>query len=154
MKVVKTSEVEWHESINRGMYQQKRKPLGGEQLACGLWQLPPGKKSFPLHKHHLTEEALYVISGTAKVRTPDGLTPIGPGDFVSFPAGGEAHQLVNDGTEPLVYVGIAATKGADIVEYPESNKVSASIGKFPNATRYIFSKDKQAEYFDGEKDAG
>lgn len=153
MKVVKTNEMAWADALNKGMYQQRRKPLGGDQLACGLWELPPGKKSFPLHKHHITEEALFVVSGTAKVRTPEGLTPIGPGDFVSFPAGGEAHQLINDGKEPLVYVGIALTKGADIVEYPDSNKVAASIGKFPNATRFIFNKDKQAEYFDGESDA-
>lgn len=153
MKVTRTSEQPWMDGIKRGQYQQRRKPLGGDQLACGLWELAPGKKSFPLHRHFLTEEALYVVSGRGQVRTPEGLTPIGPGDFVSFPAGGEAHQLINDGDEPLVYVGIAATKGADIVEYPDSNKVAASVGKFPNATRYLLKKDQQPDYFDGEKDA-
>lgn len=106
MKVVRTNEVPWGPALTRGQYANRRKELGGsERLACGLWELAPGKKSFPLHAHLVTDEALFVVSGTGKVRTPDGLTPIGPGDFVAFPAGGPAHQLLNDGTEPLVSAG-------------------------------------------------
>ena len=153
LKVVRSSELPWKDSLKKGKYEQRRKALGGAQLTCGLWELPPGKKSFPLHVHHVTEEALYVISGRARVRTPDGETPIGPGDYVSFPPGGPAHQLVNDGAEPLVYLGMSASKGVDVVEYPESNKVAASVGAPPAGKRYIFKQDTQAEYFDGEADA-
>ncbi len=42
----------------------------------------------PLHFHHGTEEALYAVSGRAKLRTPEGETPLSEGDFVSFPPGG------------------------------------------------------------------
>jgi uncharacterized cupin superfamily protein len=153
MKVVRTSEVPWAEAMARGEFRQRRKALGGEKLSCGLWELAPGKRSFPLHVHFITEEALFVVSGRAKVRTPEGLTEIGPGDFVSFPAGGPAHQLVNDGSEPLVYVGMAATSGADIVEYPDSDKVAASVGARPSGRRYVFRKRDQADYFDGEPGA-
>lgn len=139
--------------MNKGNFVQRRKALGGKSLACGLWELPPGKKSFPFHMHHVTEEAMFVVSGTAKVRTPDGLSPIGPGDFVSFPPGEAAHQLINDGTEPLVYLGISAPKGMDIVEYPDSSKVASVVGFPPDAKRFIFKKDGAAAYFDGEKDA-
>ena len=111
MKIVRTNDIPWADGISKGTYQQRRKGLSDEGLRCGLWELPPGKKSFPLHSHAVTEEALFVISGTAKVRTPDGLTPIGPGDYVSFPAGGPAHQVINDGTAPLVYLGLSASKG-------------------------------------------
>ena len=89
----------------------------------GLWELPPGKRSFPMHKHYVTEEALFVLSGRAKVRTPDGETDIGPGDYVSFLAGGVAHQLVYDGAESLVYLGLSGVSGPDVVEYPDSGKV-------------------------------
>ena len=154
MKVVRSQELPWTEAMARGAYLQRRKALGGEKLACGLWELPPGKKSFPLHAHSVTEEALFVISGRAQVRTPEGLTPIGPGDFVSFPPGGPAHQLVNDGPEPLVYLAMSATMGVDVVEYPDSGKVSASVGVWPNARRFVFKKDSQVEYFDGDPDAG
>jgi len=152
MKIVKTSEVEWKEQMNKGLFVQRRKALGGDALSCGLWELPPGKKSFPLHAHHVTEEALWGVSGKAFVRTPEGETEIGPGDFVHFPAGGVAHQLVNRGTEPFVYVGMSATKGVDVVEYPESEKVAASVGTGADRKRFIY-QGKQADYFAGEKDA-
>jgi len=150
MNVVHTNQMEWAPALTKGPFENRRKALGGDKLSCGLWELAPGKKSFPFHLHHVTEEALFVLSGHAKVRTNDGLTPIGPGDFVSFPAGGTAHQLVNDGTEPLVYIGIAAGQGVDIVEYPDSDKVAAAKGVPPNGKRFIFKKKDQADYFDGE----
>src|SRR5579883_2778944 len=138
--------------MDHGSFSGRRKALGGERLSCGLWELPPGKRSFPLHAHHVTEEAMFVISGRAKVRTKDGLTEIGPGDFVSFPAGGEAHQLVNDGSEPLVYLAISATQGFDLVEYPDSGKVACTVGSWPNVKkRFVFRERDQADYFDGEE---
>jgi uncharacterized cupin superfamily protein len=150
MKVVRTREIPWGAGIDRGPFAQRRKALGGEKLTCGLWELPPGKRSFPLHAHLVTEEALFVVSGQGKVRTPEGLTEIGPGDYVSFPAGGPAHQLVNDGAEPLVYVGMAAASGVDVVEYPDSDKVASSVGKWPDVKRFVFRRGSQVDYFDGE----
>ncbi len=153
MKVVRSSQVEWTEALTKGKFANRRKSLGGEKLSCGLWELPAGKKSFPLHRHLVTEEALYVVSGTAKVRTPEGQTEIGPGDFVSFPAGGLAHQLINDGTEPLLYLGISASMGVDVVEYPESGKIACAVGKYPTAKRHLFREAGQPDYLEGEKDA-
>jgi uncharacterized cupin superfamily protein len=153
LKIVRTSEVPWADALDKGKFKQRRKPLGGEKLNCSLWELAPGKKSFPFHKHHVTEEALFVVSGKAKVRSEEGESPIGPGDYVSFPPGGAAHQLINDGSEPLVYVGMSATYGVDVVEYPDSGKIASAVGAYPAAKRFIFRQKEQAEYFEGEKDA-
>jgi uncharacterized cupin superfamily protein len=153
MKIVRTSQVEWTPALNKGKYGQRKKPLGGEKLPCSLWELAPGKKSFPFHAHQVTEEALFVVSGRAKVRTPEGETEIGPGDYVSFPPGGEAHQLINDGAEPCVYVGMSAVQGIDIVHYPDSGKVACAVGKFPTGKRFVFQESQQVDYFLGEKDA-
>ena len=153
MKIVRTKDEPWVDALNKGKYGGRRKPLGGEKLNASVWELPPGKKSFPLHSHHVTEEAMYVLSGSAKVRTAEGLSPIHAGDYVSFPPGGPAHQLINDGTEPMVYLAMSAGLGVDIVEYPDSDKVSSVVGKPPNAKRFIFTKATQVEYFAGEKDA-
>ena len=154
MKITRTADLPWADAIQHGPFLQRRKPLGGEKLACGLWELPPGKRSFPLHVHHVAEEALYVLSGRGQVRTPEGLTPIGPGDFVDFPAGGPAHQLVNDGAEPLVYLAMAAVSGVDVVEYPDSDKVAATVGNYPARKRWVFKQAAQADYFDGEPGEG
>ena len=91
MKIVHTKDVPWGEGMQRGSYFQRRKKLAGEAISCSVWELPPGKKSYPFHKHNVTEEALLVISGSAKVRSSTGLTEIGPGDFVLFPPGDDAH---------------------------------------------------------------
>lgn len=153
LKIVRTQELEWTNAIDHGRFGGRRKPLGGQKLSCGMWELAPGKKSFPLHFHHVTEEAMFVLSGRAKVRTPDGETEIGPGDYVSFPPGGPAHQLVNEGNEPLVYLAMGATQGFDIVEYPDSGKIAASAGApgQPGGMRAVFRKKDQADYWEGEE---
>jgi uncharacterized cupin superfamily protein len=153
MKVVRTSEMPWNDSLNQGAYRQQRKPLVGVGVAAGVWRLPAGTKSFPLHAHHITEEALYVLSGSAKVRTPEGITPIGPGDWVSFEPGGPAHQLISDDLEDCVYLAISVPKGVDVVEYSDSGKLACSVGTFPNGQRFMFRKDAQVGYFEGEPDA-
>ena len=153
MKLTRSSQVDWSVALQRGKFSQRRKPLGGEKLQCSVYELPPGKKSFPLHTHTVTEEAMYVLSGKAKVRTPEGLTEIGPGDFVSFPAGGPAHQVVNDGTETLTYVAISVNMvGADIVDYPDSGKIALSQGSFPKGKRMVFKSKDAADYFADEPD--
>ncbi len=149
MKITRSRDIEWQSPIDHGNFAGRRKPLGGQKLTAGLWELPPGKKSFPLHLHHVTEEALFVVSGTARVRTPEGVTDIGPGDYVSFPAGGPAHQLVNDGPEPLVYLALSATQGFDIVEYPDSGKVAATVAAL--GKRFVFRGQDQADYWEGEE---
>ena len=154
MKITKGSALEFKSSMERGKFGSRRKGLSpdGVKISAGLWELLPGKRSFPMHRHHVTEEALYVLSGTAKVRTPEGETPIGPGDWVSFPAGGPAHQLVNDGKETLVYLGLSTNSaGADIVEYAESGKIASTVvPPGGERKRYIFKESTQVDYFDGE----
>ena len=167
MKIVHTKDMDWAQAIDHGKFSQRRKALGGDKLACGLWELPPGKTSFPFHMHHVTEEAMFVLSGRAKVRTsggPAGLGPaggeaerspveteheIGAGDFVSFPPG-VAHQLINPTAEPMVYLAISATFGHDIVEYPDSGKVAVSMGRPPTGRRMLFRAKDQPDYFEGE----
>jgi uncharacterized cupin superfamily protein len=151
MKIVHSEDVAWTQPIEHGRFAGRRKELGGERLTAGLWELPPGKRSFPMHVHYVTEEAMWVISGRAKVHTADGDVAIGPGDYVSFPAGGPAHQLINDGNEPLLYLAMSAVQGFDIVEYPDSDKVAARVGTSQNAKRFIFRKGDQVDYWEGEE---
>jgi uncharacterized cupin superfamily protein len=152
MKVVRSSEVPWKQMIDHGRFFGRRKELGaGGRISAGMWELPPGKRSFPLHRHFGTEEALFAVSGSAKVRTSEGETPISAGDYVSFPPGGVAHQIVNDGTEPFVYVGISSGLGLDVVEYPDSGKVACAHDTAPNMKRYVFQEKDQTEYWTGEE---
>lgn len=153
MKIVRSNEVAWADELNQGAFGQRRKALGSTgKMSAGLWELPPGKKSFPFHMHYVNEEALFVVSGTAKVRTPEGLVSISAGDWVMFPAGDGAHQLINDGSEPMTYLALGVSVGVDVVEYPDSGKITASVFG-PERKRFVFKKDSQVDYFDGEEDA-
>ncbi len=153
MHLTHSNDLAWTAALTRGAYGQSRKPLSTGPLSSSLYELPPGKKSFPLHAHQVTEEALFVLSGTAKVRTPDGDTVIGPGDWVSFPPGGPAHQLINDGDAPCVYLAMSVSKGVDVVEYPATGKVAAAVGAPPTGRRFIFRTEDQVDYFAGDPDA-
>jgi uncharacterized cupin superfamily protein len=150
MKVVRTTAIEWSPAIDNGKFQQRRKELGGVQLRSGLWELAPGKRSFPLHMHHVTEEALFVVSGRARVRTPSGETELAPGDYVSFPAATEAHQLINDGPEPFVYVAISGPSVAEVVEYPDSGKIACRVGSGSTEQVFYFRRQDQVGFLDGE----
>jgi uncharacterized cupin superfamily protein len=151
VKIVKTSQVEWADAMKKGRFGQRRKELGGDKLRCGLWELAPGKASFPLHRHLATEEAMFVISGKAKIRTNEGETPVTAGDYVSFPPGGVAHQVLNDSAEPLVYLGMSAGVGVDVVEYPDSGKVASAVGSPSSGKRFVFMESTQVDYWKGEE---
>jgi uncharacterized cupin superfamily protein len=156
MKIVRSADLPFAPALEKGKFANTRKGLSPPpqeaKLQAGMWELPPGKRSFPMHKHYVTEEAMYVLSGKAKIRTPDGETAIGPGDYVSFPPQGPAHQLVNDGAEKLVYLAFSVnTVGADIVEYPDSGKIACSIQQGADRKRYLFLEKNQVDYFHGEE---
>ena len=152
MKIIRTRDEAWVDGAQRGKYSQRRKKLGGDGFSSSLWELPPGKKSFPFHKHNITEEALFVVSGKAKVRSSDGLTEVGQGDFVHFAPGIDAHQLINDGSEPFVYLAIGVSKGADVTEFPDSKKISAGVAG-ANPKSFAFLEKDKVDYYLGESDA-
>ena len=47
---------------------------------------------------------------------------IGPGDFVGYPEGGEAHAMINTGDELLVRLVVGERLAHDAVDYPRRGK--------------------------------
>ncbi len=146
--------------MSKGKHQMKLRRLGaaagGQMLGANLTEVPPGGISFPFHYHCATEEALYVLRGTGTARIGDARVKVREGDWISFPVGAEhAHQMINDGTEPLVYLCVSASaQKVDVVGYPDSNKVAASAGTFEKPThRWISRQGESLDYWDGEPDA-
>jgi uncharacterized cupin superfamily protein len=123
---------------------------GAQRLGYNLTLVKPGARSNPFHFHHAEEEAFYVLEGHATLRqgTEDGdeeLVPVGPGDIVAFPAAtGIAHQFVNDGESPFVYLAISTIEPLDVCEYPDSDKVNV------RSTRLIVRRSPRLDYLDGE----
>lgn len=123
-----------------------KKGINPENLNFDLRQLNPGEFCSAYHFHRYAEELFMIISGSATLRTPNGLEIVENGDLIFLQKGESgAHQLYNHTSEPCVYLDIRTFTGFDICEYPDSNKI------FIIPTAETYRKDSNLEYFDGEE---
>jgi uncharacterized cupin superfamily protein len=102
------------------------KSLGDEaglkNIGIHLITIAPGDKSTEFHSHKYEDEAIYVLSGRGREAIGNETYKIGPGDFIGLPAGGPAHETINDGNEPLVCLVIGQRLPQDVVDYPHQGK--------------------------------
>lgn len=123
-----------------------KKGVNPQNLNFDLRQLNPGQYSAPYHFHRYAEELFMIVSGSATLRTPEGLEIINSGDLIFFEIGESgAHQLYNHTNEPCIYLDIRTYIGYDIAEYPDSNKILIA------PSYEILDKDSQKSYFEGEE---
>jgi uncharacterized cupin superfamily protein len=128
--------------------------LGSAALGCTLTIIPPGKRAFPFHRHHVIHEMFFILTGTGEYRLDDKVLPLKPGDLVAAPAGAEAHQIVNTSDGELRFLAFSTIGEADIVEYPDTGKVAFAAGirnaDISTATIRQLGHLKPAEYFADE----
>jgi len=133
--------------------------VGAKQLGCSLTVVPPGKRAFPFHCHHVNEEMFFVLEGQGIVRIGDREYPLRKGDLIAAPAGGRetAHQIVNTSDAELRYLAISSMLPADVIEYPDSSKVrvyvgSPPMGAEPDTRSFVFRGrlGPNLEYWDDE----
>ena len=123
-----------------------KKGIKPQNLNFDIRQLSPGQYSAPYHFHRYAEELFMIISGTATLRTPEGLEVVNAGDLIFFETGETgAHQLFNHSDEPCAYLDIRTYIGYDVAEYPDSNKILLA------PSFEIFNKDTTVNYFEGEE---
>jgi len=123
-----------------------KKGIKPQNLNFDIRQLNPGQYSAPYHFHRYAEELFMIISGTATLRTSDGLEVVNAGDLIFFEIGENgAHQLFNHSDEPCAYLDIRTYIGYDVAEYPDSNKILLA------PSFEIFNKDTTVNYFEGEE---
>ena len=84
--------------------------------------LQPGHRSAPLHTHSKEEEFVYVLSGKMTLRLGDERHDVRAGDGISFPAGGEAHCLVNNTDKDCMYLDIGTRSEEEEVLMPEDGR--------------------------------
>lgn len=160
MTHVSESDLEWTEH-ERGETQFRRKQLGeaadGEEIGCSLYEIPPGKRSWPYHYHTGNEEAIYVLSGAGTIRHDGGSNPLEAGDYVACPAGeAGGHRVVNDGDEPLRYLAVSTMNEPDVTVYPESEKIGVFAGSPPGGREErtvsgFYRLDDDVSYWDDEE---
>jgi len=141
---------------HRMKLRQLGRPAGSHVLGANLTEVAPGAVSFPFHYHCATEEALFILSGKGIARIGDARVEVRAGDYIAFPVGPEhPHQMINDGTEPLVYLCVSANAmKVDVVGYPDSKKLAATAGTFEKPIhRWISKQGESLDYWADEPDA-
>jgi uncharacterized cupin superfamily protein len=84
--------------------------------------------------------------------------PVEPGDVVVCPAGGaeSAHQLIAAADEGLRYLAVSSMHEPDVLEYPDSGKMTVFAGSPPGgdkAARRVeitVRTDSRVDYWEGE----
>lgn len=114
-----------------------------------MYELEPGDRLWPYHKHHANEEWLVVIRGKPTLRTPDGERELAEGDVVCFRRGKESlHQVRNGTGDPVRVLMLSTLLAPDIVEYPDSGKLGA---RSVAGERILLSRPGPIlDYWDGE----
>ncbi|KWE63594.1 cupin [Burkholderia ubonensis] len=102
---------------------------GLTQLGVHLITLMPGHASAEYHRHWYEEEFVYVLSGNGTATIGEQDHAVGPGDFLGFARGGDAHTLVNTGDVPLVIFVGGQRLEHDVCDYPRSGKRLYVAGK-------------------------
>lgn len=121
--------------------------IGEGKLSINFYTLQPGKSNYPYHQHYGREEAFYIISGTATLRTPDGEMEVKEGDIIVFPANEKgAHMLTNTSDAPVQYIDIDTYSSYDVVVYPDSDKVRV----FGGGMQKSFKMQSEVNYLEGE----
>lgn len=159
MDPVNESDLEWTE-LARGETRLRRKQLGeaadGDRLGCSLYELPAGHRSWPYHYHTANEEAIYVLSGTGKLRLGGETYELREGDYASCrsnESGG--HRVINDADRPLRYLAVSTMNEPDVTVYPDSNKLGVFVGSPPGGREErslegYYDLDTDVDYWDGE----
>jgi uncharacterized cupin superfamily protein len=129
--------------------------LGSTGLGCTLTVVPPGKRAYPFHRHHVIHEMFYVLSGEGEIRIGDARKPIRAGSLIASPAGAEPHQIVNTSSGELRYLAFSTIGEVDLLEYPDSAKVAGAAGiknaDFKTATVKFLTRIAPLGYYDDEE---
>ena len=124
--------------------------FGAELTGTTLYEIPPGQALCPYHYEIGEEEWLLVLAGIATVRTPEGSEQIGPQRLVFFPRGREgAHQVRNDGQEPLRVLMWSNVLHPTATVYPDSDKIGIWTGG-DRADDAIVPRSAKVGYYEGE----
>ena len=148
---------DWQRQIEQGDFGLKGSQLGraagASRIGIAVYELDPGKRNMPYHAHFGVEEAIVVLRGTPTLRTPAGERELAAGEVVAFPPGrAGAHQVINRGAETARFLMLSSKASADLIEYPDSGKISAQGGEWgtPDAVAYMLSTATEVGYFDCE----
>ncbi|WP_026987685.1 cupin domain-containing protein [Fodinicurvata fenggangensis] len=126
------------------MAKREKRPLGTlfglANFGVNLTRLAPGGESALLHRHSRQDEFVYILEGAPTLITEEGEVTLSPGMCAGFPAGGQAHHLVNRTDQDAVFLEVGDRSSGDAVYYPQDD-LQAVLGS--DGTWQFTHKDGQ-----------
>ena len=116
-----------------------KRPLGDlfglTNFGVNITRLAPGGSSALRHAHSKQDEFVYILEGRPTLVTDAGPTALNAGMCAGFKAGsGDAHHLVNETDEEVVYLEIGDRTPGDSVAYPDDDLAAA---RFEGGWRFV-----------------
>lgn len=127
--------------------------IGAQKLGYNLTIVPPGKRACPFHNHHNNEEMFLILEGSGLLRFGADEYLLRKHDVIACPPGKRdvAHQIINTGPIDLKYLALSTMDRMEVCEFPDSNKVTVSVGEWGNMDlRKVFRADQVVDYNEGE----
>ena len=111
---------------------RRKHPLGDlfglTNFGVNLTRIAPGGSSALRHAHSRQDEFVYVLEGNPTLHTDEGRTRLAPGMCAGFKAGtGNAHRLVNETGEDVVYLEVGDRAPGDEGTYPDDDIKAALV---------------------------
>jgi len=108
------------------MLKREKRPLGDlfglANFGVNLTRIAPGGESALRHAHTKQDEFVYILEGRPTLVTDGGRTALAPGMCAGFKAGtGDAHHLVNETDEDVVYLEIGDRTPGESASYPDDD---------------------------------
>jgi len=105
---------------------REKRPLGDvfglASFGVNLTRLAPGAQSALRHAHTHQDEFVYILEGRPTLITDSGRSALAPGMCAGFKGGtGDAHHLVNESAEDVVYLEIGDRLPGDGAAYPDDD---------------------------------
>lgn len=109
-----------------------KRPLGDlfglANFGVNLTRLAPGGSSALRHAHTKQDEFVYILEGRPTLVTDAGRTALKAGMCAGFKAGTvDAHHLLNETGEDVIYLEIGDRTAGDVVDYPDDDLAVVTV---------------------------
>jgi len=102
--------------------------FGLTNFGVNLTRLAPQAASALRHAHTRQDEFVYILQGHPTLHTDEGRTLLAPGMCAGFKAGtGNAHRLVNETAEEVVYLEVGDRTPGDEGSYPDDDLTALRV---------------------------
>lgn len=102
--------------------------FGLTNFGVNLTRLPPNSVSALRHAHSKQDEFIYILQGHPTLYTNEGREQLSPGMCAGFKAGnGNAHNLVNETPEEVVYLEVGDRTVGDEGTYPDNDLMAVLV---------------------------